>query len=191
MKSRIVFFAVILSVFGLSVFSQAPDLPTLQVGGPVKVTLPKEQPAVVIIPPQTSAPFSGTVTITKLDLGCYPYAATDPYPKGVLAFTVDLSDTTIGGKFDVTVTAPIQLTYVGTVAPTAFLSAMCDIQSEKFIKGKLIKGYLWMEISDNHEKSAGKPSEDIVSFVILDPLGKRIAYGTGAVKGKIDVTPIK
>jgi hypothetical protein len=184
MRSKVLCIVYVLFLFGTILFAQNPDLPALQVGSLVKVTM-LENLAVVQIPPQYSSSFSGTITIRQLNLSCNPSLSSNPYPTGNLVFTVDLSDTSFGSVFDVIVTKPIQLTYVGQVAPTTFFSAMCDMKNEK-----TPKGYLWMLFSDNNGKTAAKPSQDIVSFVLLDPHGSKIAYGTGTViKGNIVVAP--
>ena len=90
-----------------------------------------------------------------------------------------MSDSSAGAT--ITATTFEQVTSIGKHTPTAFINGRC--------KAAEINGCrFWLMIADNKGLDReGTP--DIVSFLVVDGTGRRVAYGTGPVlKGDIKVT---
>jgi hypothetical protein len=123
----------------------------------------------------------------EIDVRCDQ--TTNGFPKGSLNFTVPTTgESLLQGPLTVGERAnPVyfnQLTSTGNKAPTAFLLAMCEGTTTK----PVFHGWIWIMIADN--KLSGSKLPDIVSFLVLDTSGKRVAYGTGPVtSGDLTVAP--
>jgi hypothetical protein len=105
------------------------------------------------------------------------------YPSGNVLIDIDLSDSIKGRALSASID---QMNSYGKHTQTIFLTGKCRL--------KLNPGEptptgcrFWMMVA--HNKTSGESgTPDIVSFVVFDKTGKRIAYGTGpVVKGDLDV----
>ena len=73
-----------------------------------------------------------------------------------------------------------QVTSTGKHTPTAYLNGRCRAE-------KVIGCRFWLMLADNKNQS-GTP--DVVSFLVFNSAGQRVAYGTGpVVEGDIQVAP--
>ncbi len=73
----------------------------------------------------------------------------------------------------------------GKYTPTAYYMGKCDVES---VNENIEGCHYWIMLTDNRENQDGTP--DIVSFLVLDGNGIRVAYGTGpVVDGDISVVP--
>ena len=105
--------------------------------------------------------------------------ATDDYPSGSLQIRVDLSDSAKGVFVVKTVE---QLDTTGKHTPTAYATGRCNAD----VDTKAVGCRYWLMLADNkREGEEGTP--DVISFLVYDRTGKRVAYGTGPVS-KGDVT---
>lgn len=114
------------------------------------------------------------------------------YPTGNLTIKVDLNDSAKGVFIIKTVE---QLDTTGRKTPTVYASGRCTADADG-VKTPLCR--YWLMMVDN-KSSRGVPSKgpapqgatpDIISFLIYDSTGKRLAYGTGPVmKGDVTVAP--
>lgn len=155
-----------------AVHAQQPQIPTLQVCNATQV----EGSATVKIAKRTDALHSGTFKI-KINLKCD--SVNQPYPTGALdIFSISMSDSSVQGT--ITGTSFEQVTTTGKHTPTVYINGRC--------KAEQVKGCrFWLMIADNTTSPAGG-TPDIVSFLVFDGTGKRVAYGTGPVTtGDIDV----
>ena len=107
---------------------------------------------------------------------------TDNYPSGAMKIRVDLSDSATG-TFKITTVE--QLDTTGKHTPTVYASGRCEGDTKPLFRGCRY----WLMMVDN--KRANVPqTPDVISFLIFDRNGKRVAYGTGTVrKGDVKVTP--
>lgn len=158
--------------------AQQPQIPSLQVGNPSKVVL-KE--AVVQILSRKDLAHSGTFVVSgNADLN-----GATPYPTGGFQISVSMSDSMVNSTIYCETIE--QLTTTGKHSPTAFISGRCAVKQERILPGCKY----WMMVANN------KPSElvkeftpDVISFLVFDKNGTRIAYGTGPViKGYVSVAP--
>ena len=152
--------------------AQQPQIPTLQVCN---------------VPGTVSG--SGAVSIIsrgsfkiEIKVSCDPVTG---YPVlGVLNVNVAMNDSTLAGIFSATTVD--QITVTGRITPTAYLSGRCEVPS-----GAVVGCRYWIMLADNGVSSPLAPSTpDIVSFLVFDKSGTRVAYGTGPlVTGDISVSP--
>ncbi len=151
------------------VYAQIPQIPAQQ---PANESL-AEGDAVVKI--DSRGDFNIKVSV-KFD------AAADDYPVGNLRLKVDMSDS-LKGVFEA---SHIQhLSTTGKHTATIWISGRCIVESEGE-DANVDGAQFWVMIADNTRDNQGTP--DIVSFLIIDKTGKRIAYGTGPVAdGDIEV----
>lgn len=106
------------------------------------------------------------------------------YPACSLSMEVNLSDSA-KGTF---VTKDVQqLDTTGKHTPTLFASGKCSLDGED---ARQFRGCrYWLRLADN-TRSPKDGTPDVVSFLIFDRNGKRVAYGTGPVeKGDIVIQP--
>lgn len=163
----------IAALFGVSMFAGTPaiaqqiQIPSLQVCNATKLSAN----AFIIVDTRAGAPFSGFFSL-RGSLTCNPAAGT-VYPTGTLGiFGISMNDSTIQG--DVTFTTFEQVTSGGKVTPTLWMSGRC--------KAVGVKGcHYWLMAVDNVPGAPVGKTFDVVSFLILDESGKRVAYGTGNV----------
>ena len=110
--------------------------------------------------------------------------ATDDYPSGQFTLKVDLSDS-VQGVF--TTKDVQQLNTTGKHTPTLFATGRCDLEGTA---GRKVRGCrYWLLLADNRP-SGDDGTPDMVSFLIFDRTGVRVAYGTGpVVRGSITIGP--
>lgn len=163
---------IVLSGAFISLFAQQVQIPTLQVCNQSKLG----GKATVFIAARKDISHSGTFTVSGR-IAC----SSPGYPVGNLAITgISMSDSSIQGT--VTVTSLEQVTSTGKDTPTLYLNGRC--------KAERIEGCrFWMMVADNKNANE-KVTPDIISFLVLDGKGNRMAYGTGPVmRGDMSVAP--
>lgn len=137
--------------------------------------------ALVKISQRQDAAHAGTFRV-RGTLGFDP--ATSAYPVCSLRIEVDLSDSATGTF----ITRDVQqLDTTGKHTPTLFASGKCSLDGDK---DQIASGCrYWLLMADNQrDREQGTP--DIISFLIFDRNGKRVAYGTGPVaKGDVAIQP--
>jgi hypothetical protein len=149
-------------------FAQQIQIPSLQVCNATKLSTTN---AVVLIETRAGTPFTGVFSL-RGSLSCNP-AAGVVYPTGALGiFGISMNDSFIQG--DVTFTTFEQVTSGGKVTPTLWVNGRC--------KAANVRGcHYWLMAVDNVRGQPFRRTFDVVSFLILDQNGKRVAYGTGNV----------
>ena len=105
--------------------------------------------------------------------------ATDDYPSGTLQIRVDLSDSAKGVFVVKTVE---QLDTTGKHTPTAYATGRCNAD----VDTKAVGCRYWLMLTDN-KREGEEQTPDVISFLVYDRTGKRVAYGTGPLS-KGDVT---
>jgi len=169
--------------------AQQPQIPTLQVCNLSANMIVNSNPAATVtILSRKDASHTGSFTV-NVKLGC----DANGYPSGSLTITnLSMTDSTIQGT--ITATSFDQLTSTGKDTPTAYANGRCTAQS--VTGGSQVSGCrYWIMFADNAKPQATLPAPlpqtpDIISFLVFDKTGKRVAYGTGPVaKGNIDVSP--
>jgi hypothetical protein len=171
-----------------SLRAQQPQIPTLQVCNlSGNMTVQSNPPAKVTILSRKDATHTGSFTVT-VRVTC----DANGYPAGTLTITnLSMTDSTIQGT--ITATTFEQLTSTGKDTPTAYLSGRCTAQA--VTGAPQVSGCrYWIMFADNAKPTSTVPpsqmTPDIISFLVFDKAGKRVAYGTGpVVTGNIDVTP--
>jgi hypothetical protein len=104
------------------------------------------------------------------------------YPIGQVELSMSLSDNSTNFMRSTTVD---EITSTGRHTPVLYMKGRCMAKWSK----KTVTGcQYWIQFTDNGE--LGHDTPDIVSFLILNGLGQRIAYATGPiVDGDILVQP--
>jgi len=156
----------------ISADAQQPQIPTLQVCNQTGAT----GKALVKINSRADAAHTGVFTV-EIDLKCS--SSGTGYPTGTLRILdINMSDSIAQGT--IAGTTFEQVTTTGKHTPTVFLNGRCKAENVQGCR-------YWMLIADNKREGAeGTP--DIVSFLVFDGTGKRVAYGTGPViKGDVTV----
>jgi hypothetical protein len=148
-------------------FAQQIQIPTLQVCNDTKLSAN----AFIIIDTRKSPPFTGFFSL-RGRLECEPTAGI-VYPTGTLGlFGISMNDSHIQG--DVKFTTFDQVTSGGRVTPTMWVSGQCEAAN--------VRGcHYWLMAVNNVQGHQVGKTFDVVSFLILDESGKRVAYGTGNV----------
>jgi hypothetical protein len=165
-----------------SIFAQAPQIPTLQVCN-LSSGMVVAGGGTVFIAARATGGFLGDFSV-KVSLSC----DANGYPTGSLVIAgINMNDSTVQGN--VIATTFEQLTSTGKVTPTAYLNGRCDYTD---VTGAVARGgHYWIMFAHNNTAptaTAGTP--DVVSFLVFDKTGKRIAYGTGPLRtGSIVVSP--
>lgn len=134
--------------------------------------------ATVFIQRRKDAVHSGQFTV-KGTLKFDPTA--DDYPSGSLTIKVDLSDSAKGAFVIRTVE---QLDTTGKHTPTVYATGRCSADVDTRAAGCRY----WLLMADNKREGEDETA-DVISFLIYDRSGKRVAYGTGPVKGDVTVGP--
>jgi hypothetical protein len=149
-------------------FAQQIQIPSLQVCNLTKLSAKN---AIVIVDTRAAAPLTGFFAL-RGTLSCDP-AAGVLYPTGTLGiFGISMTDSSIQG--DVIFTTFEQLTSGGKVTPTLWMNGRCRAAN--------VRGcHYWLMAVDNVRGHPVGRTYDVVSFLILDQNGKRVAYGTGNV----------
>jgi hypothetical protein len=170
--TRIAVFSALLLAAG-SALAQQPQIPTLQVcnataahgEGGVKITS------------RADVNHTGTFRV-RLEVKCDP---TDGYPTGTLTIAaISMSDSIVQGNL--TATSFEQMTSTGKHTPTFYVNGRCKAEGVRGCR-------YWLMIANNRRPNAqGTP--DVVSFLVFDGTGKRVAYGTGPLAdGDLEVAP--
>jgi hypothetical protein len=163
--------------------AQQPQIPSLQV---CNVPAVLQGSATVAIVARQGVGLSGKFTVQAPNgIQCDPNTG---YPVGNLTISgISMNDSFVEGT--VVSTLIEQLTVTGGTTPTAYLNGRCSVQTAS---GAPISGCrFWMMIANNNLAStAPSGTPDILSFLIFNKAGVRIAYGTGpVVSGHINVFP--
>jgi hypothetical protein len=141
-----------------------PQIPTLQVCNNTKAF----GRGIVQIDSRSDSTHSGKFTIF-IDLKC---DTQNQYPTGTMRITgLSMSDSIVQGT--ITSTGFEQATTTGKHTPTLFVNGRCTA-------GNIRGCRYWLMIADN-KASGATGTFDVVSFLVFDGTGKRIAYGTGPV----------
>lgn len=160
--------------------AQQPQIPTLQVCNLPTVV---QGTGTVTIVAREDASHTGSFTV-QVNLQCDPSTG---YPTGSLTITgISMNDSVIEGT--VVATLVEQLTSTGSRTPTAYLNGRCSVDSS----GPPIPGCrYWIMFANNNSASPfGQGTPDVVSFLVFNKAGQRVAYGTGpVVRGHISVAP--
>jgi hypothetical protein len=112
---------------------------------------------------------SGQFSLT-FDLGCSG-ASSDVQVRNLEIHTDELADTDQGIERAISKDGPVKLVTIGpAMAPTVFVSGPClGPNGCQF----------WLMLVDNGSDSGKVPA--LVSFLVSDRSGKRLAYGTGPI----------
>lgn len=167
--------------------AQVPQIPTLQVCNLAADMSIKSTPtAKVTILSRADATHSGTFTVT-VSMSCDG----NGYPTGSLTISaISMTDSAVQGTISATTFE--QLTSTGRATPTAYMNGRCVVPTSA---GNVTGCHYWIMFADNAKPSTTTPAPvqqtpDIISFLVIDKTGKRIAYGTGPVtSGNVDVSP--
>ena len=124
----------------------------------------------------------GGTGLFHIELNVHFDPAADDYPAGTLTIKTELSDGVKGSFF----ASSIELiNSYGEENPTIFLTGQC--KSDTFTRAPLHGCRYWVMVANNTKD--GHETPDVVSFCIHDRNGNRMAYGTGPLKGNINVAP--
>ena len=133
--------------------------------------------------PSDSRPHGGSTSVTT-----WPRRPSSSAASRTARSQIGSISASIGGL----ITSPIR-SLPGS-RPTAFANGRCTAQS--LTGGPQVSGCrYWIMFADNSKPQTTLPAPlpqtpDIISFLVFDKTGKRVAYGTGpVVKGNIDVSP--
>ena len=103
----------------------------------------------------------------------------DPYPTGNVSMQVSLTDG-LNGAYRSTLIELINS--YGVVNPTVYMAGRCTVDPGPGVKAPLGLRFWLMIVQNKAKDEAGTP--DIVGFAVHDHTGKRVAYGTGPVRGQ-------
>jgi hypothetical protein len=117
-----------------------------------------------------------------IDINVHFDPAVDDYPTGSLQIDNDMSDSIKGSYF---ATSFELVNSYGKHNPTIFITGQC--KANAFVRAPLHGCRYWVMVANNSVEN--KETHDVVGFCIHDRNGNRIAYGTGPVKGDIEVAP--
>jgi len=159
--------------FADAALAQQPQIPTLQVCNKTGA----QGLATVKIASRADVNHNGSFKV-RLEVKCDP---ADGYPSGALSFAgISMSDSIAQGTINATTFE--QMTSTGKHTPTFFVNGRCTADGVRGCR-------YWLMIADN-SKPASKGTPDVVSFLVFDGTGKRVAYGTGPVaEGDLVVAP--
>jgi hypothetical protein len=134
-----------------------------------------------LIPQRKDAAHSGVFTAT-VDVSFDP--AVNDYPIGTVKIQVDLSDSFKGSAHSTTIE---QVNTHGRHTPTAIITGRCKVSLNEHATTP--KGCRFWILIANNKKAQEHGTPDIMSFIVYDRNGMRIAYGSGpATEGNIEVT---
>lgn len=152
------------------------QIPNLHTSNKSKVTAER---AIVFIKRRQGGGLSGRFSVSG-SLQFNPL--TDAYPSGAFTIKLELTDSIKG---TVVATTVEQLDTTGKVTPTAYATGRCNVKADPTPKGCRY----WIMFVDNKRQGEDQTA-DVISFLIYDRNGKRVAYGTGPViEGDVFVTP--
>jgi len=165
-------FLLMLLLAAVSASAQQPQIPTLQVCNKTLAT----GKATVKINSRSDSLHSGVFAL-EIEVKCDPSG--DGYPLGTVKFSgISMSDSTIQGT--IAATTLEQVTTTGKHTPTLYLNGRCKAENVNGCR-------FWLLVADNKRDNVdGTP--DVISFLVFDGTGKRVAYGTGPViRGDVTV----
>lgn len=156
--------------------AQQVQIPTLQVCNVSKAA----GKALVRIESRSDIAHSGSFEI-GLEVGCDP--KNPGYPAGTIVIgNISMTDSALQGT--ITATSIEQLTSTGRASPTLYVNGRCKADSDVAVGCRF-----WLMIANN-SPGPDKGTPDVVSFLVMNGVGKRIAYGTGPLeKGDLVVQP--
>jgi hypothetical protein len=166
--------------------AQQVQVPTLQVCNATKI----RASALVHIDSRIPPSSAGNFTL-RGELVCNPKSG--GIPSGSLGiFGVNMNDSIVQGNIQFTTFE--QVTSTGTATPTAWANGRCkaNVASPAGV-ALTVPCHYWLMVADN--RNPNNPNgfghtPDIVSFLVFDASGTRIAYGTGPVlEGDVQVAP--
>ena len=164
---RVISALAVIAALAPSVFAQTTQIPTLQVCnigkafGTAQVHLSRRQ----------DINNAGTIDIIASDIGCDPQSSS-PYPIGTISMRFSLSDTSIS---DLRVTLIEQMSSVGKHTPTTYMNGRC------LANGGTVPCHFWLMLVDNKLNPIDTPA-DVLSVLVVDKAGNRLAYGTGPIR---------
>jgi hypothetical protein len=163
--------------------AQQPQIPTLQVcnlpsviDGTGTVTIVARQPG----------GFTGSFTVEVQNVKCDPSTG---YPTGSLTISgISMNDSLVEGT--IVANTIDQLTSTGRATPTAYLNGRCSVDSSG-AQNQFQGCRYWIMFANNNSAAPLQGgTQDVVSLLVFNKFGQRIAYGTGpVVRGHISVAP--
>ena len=153
----------------------ATSIPAFHVSSPSKA---KGRGDVFIASRQDAA--SSGVFHIEIDVHFDP-AGADNFPAGTISIKTDMND---GAKGIFIATTFELINTYGKVNPTIYVTGQCKADAAAT---SLHGCRYWVMVADNTRDNNG--TSDVVGFCIHDRNGNRIAYGTGPLKGNIEVAP--
>lgn len=136
---------------------------------------------VSLVPHRADAAHSGVFKATIEGVGFDP--AVNDYPVGAVKIDVDLSDSFKGAAISTTIE---QVNTHGKHTPTAVITGRCRVETPE----QEFRGCRFWILIANNKQAQDQGAPDVVSFIVYDRNGKRIAYGTGPLgSGNIEVSP--
>jgi hypothetical protein len=128
---------------------------------------------------RASGSFTGKFVLL-IRLSCSPLG----YPVGNFSITnLSMNDSAVEGT--ISSTTVDELTSAGGSTPTAYVSGRCkvtnDLSQAQAVATTLSGCRYWLMVVDNTKAGVENSTPDVVSFLALNGLGQRIAYGTGLV----------
>jgi hypothetical protein len=162
---RLILAALVLGALQLD--AQTVQIPTLQVCNHGQA----HGNAQVYLSRRDDLATTGTIDITLSDVGCDPQSSS-PYPTGTISMRFSLTESSIS---DMRVTLIEQMTTVGKHTPTTYLNGRCSANSGT------VPCHFWLMLADNKVSSIDSPA-DVLSVLVVDKSGNRLAYGTGGIK---------
>jgi hypothetical protein len=185
MSKQISLAALLLIVGCIVLPAQVPQIPTLQVCNLTPNMSIKSTPTakVTILSRVDNVPHNGTFTVS-ISMSC----DANGFPTGSLSISaLSMSESSVQGT--ITATTFEQLTSTGMATPTAYMNGRCTFPTAA---GGPAGCHYWILLADNKQSLTPVPVQttaDIISFLVIDKSGKRVAYGTGPVtSGNIDIT---
>jgi len=155
-----VFSALVLTA--AATLAQQPQIPTLQVCNATSA----QGEGGVKIASRADISHTGTFRV-RLEVKCDP---ADGYPTGTLTIAaISMSDSIVQGNL--TATSFEQMTSTGKHTPTLYVNGRC--------KAEGVRGCRYWLLIANNKKATAPGTPDVVSFLVFDGTGKRVAYGTG------------
>lgn len=153
--------------------AQQPQVPTLQVCNETLI----QGKAIVKIVSRADASHSGTFTIT-IEVKCNR-EVNGGYPAGAFQIgNLSMSDSIAQGA--IASMSLEQVTSTGKHTPTAYVNGRCKAD-------RVVGCRFWLMLADN-KKPNQRGTPDVVSFLVFNSTGQRVAYGTGPVlEGDIQV----
>lgn len=174
MSSTKIAMSLALALSAGAALAQQPQIPTLQVCNATSAS----GEGGVKIASRADVNHTGTFRV-RLEVKCDPASG---YPAGTLTLaSISMSDSAVQGTL--TATSFEQMTSTGKHNPTLYVNGRC--------KAEGIRGCrYWLMIANNRQQANASGTPDVVSFLVFDGTGKRVAYGTGPLAdGDLNVAP--